>query len=82
MRVGGREAIANTAMWGWLAGQCEDGVGGAEDVIGPWDCSAVIVTIAVAEESKAHSSIRRRMARGKVGRWKVACREDAAEGRS
>jgi hypothetical protein len=20
-----------------LAGQCEDGVGGAEDVIGPWD---------------------------------------------
>ena len=49
VRVGGREAIAITAMWGSLAAQCEDGVGGAEDVIGPWVCWAVIVPIGVAD---------------------------------
>ena len=49
VRVGGREAIAITAMCGWLAAQCEHEVGGAEDVIGPWVCWAVIVPIGVAD---------------------------------
>ena len=47
--IGISHAISFTFKCGWLAGQCEDGVGDAEFVIGPWDCSVVILPVVAAD---------------------------------
>ena len=36
--IGLSQAVSFMFKCGWMAGQCEDGVGDAEFVIGPWDC--------------------------------------------